>query len=124
MFIYCSFVSSMHEPVNIEHKKVEFSKAIDGSISLESFFGILNSIFTLEKTISFLTKGKDLFNIKQSMIEVGEKANITMFCPDTIYEFNDKHILSKSKNCAFIKSSLKGRVFGIINGENSVLNSE
>ena len=117
-------VSSMHEPVNIEHKKVEFSKAIDGSISLESFFGILNSIFTLEKTISFLTKGKDLFNIKQSMIEVGEKANITMFCPDTIYEFNDKHILSKSKNCAFIKSSLKGRVFGIINGENSVLNSE
>jgi len=117
-------VSSMHEPVNIEHKKVEFSKAIDGSISLESFFGILNSIYTLEKTISFLTKGKDLFNIKQSMIEVGEKANITMFCPDTIYEFNDKHILSKSKNCAFIKSSLKGRVFGIINGENSVLNSE
>ena len=117
-------VSSMHEPVNIEHKKVEFSKAIDGSISLESFFGILNSIYTLEKTISFLTKGKNLFNIKQSMIEIGEKANITMFCPDTIYEFNDKHILSKSKNCAFIKSSLKGRVFGIINGENSVLNSE
>ena len=117
-------VSSMHEPVNIEHKKVEFSKAIDGSISLESFFGILNSIFTLEKAISFLTKGKDLFNIKQSMIEIGEKANITMFCPDTIYEFNDKHILSKSKNCAFIKSSLKGRVFGIINGENTVLNSE
>ena len=117
-------VSSMHEPVNIEHKKVEFSKAIDGSISLESFFGLLNNIFTLEKTISFLTKGKDLFNIKQSMIEIGEKANITMFCPDTIYEFNDKHILSKSKNCAFIKSSLKGRVFGIINGENSVLNSE
>ena len=117
-------VSSMHEPVNIEHKKVEFSKAIDGSISLESFFGLLNNIFTLEKTISFLTKGKNLFNIKQSMIEIGEKANITMFCPDTIYEFNDKHILSKSKNCAFIKSSLKGRVFGIINGENSVLNSE
>ncbi len=117
-------VSSMHEPVNIEHKKVEFSKAIDGSISLESFFGILNSIYTLEKTISFLTKGKNLFNIKQSMIEIGEKANITMFCPDTIYEFNDKHILSKSKNCAFIKSSLKGRVFGIINGENTVLNSE
>ncbi len=117
-------VSSMHEPVNVEHKKVEFSKAIDGSISLESFFGMLNSIFTLEKTISFLTKGKDLFNIKQSIIEIGEKANITMFCPDTIYEFNEKHILSKSKNCAFIKASLKGKVFGIINGENTVLNSE
>ena len=40
------------------------------------------------------------------------------------YEFNEKHILSKSKNCAFIKSSLKGKVFGIINGENTVLNSE
>ncbi|MAU58564.1 MAG: dihydroorotase [Flavobacteriaceae bacterium] len=117
-------VSSMHEPVNIEYKKVEFSKAIDGSISLESFFGMLNSIFTLEKTVSFLTKGKDLFNIEKSMIEIGKKASITMFCPNTTYEFKEKHILSKSKNCAFIKSSLKGKVFGIINGENTVLNSE
>ena len=117
-------VSSMHEPINIEYKKVEFSKAIDGSISLESFFGLLNNIFTLEKTISFLTKGKDLFNIEETKLEIGEKANLTMFCPDSLYEFNEKHILSKSKNCAFIKSSLKGKVFGIINEENIVLNSD
>ena len=117
-------VSSMHEPVNIEHKKVEFSEALDGSISLESFFGMLNSIFTLEKTISFLTNGRDLFNIKTSKLEIGEKASLTMFCPDTIYEFKEEHILSKSKNCAFINSELKGKVFGIINGEKIVLNSE
>ena len=117
-------VSSMHEPINIEYKKVEFSKAIDGSISLESFFGLLNNIFTLEKTISFLTKGKDLFNIEETKLEIEQKANLTMFCPDSLYEFNEKHILSKSKNCAFIKSSLKGKVFGIINEENIVLNSD
>ncbi|MBK77623.1 MAG: dihydroorotase [Flavobacteriaceae bacterium] len=117
-------VSSMHEPINIENKKVEFSRAIEGSIGLESFFGILNNIFTLEKTISFLTNGKNLFNIKNSKLEIGEKACLTMFCPDTIYEFNEKDIISKSKNCAFINSSLKGKVFGIINGEKLVTNSE
>ena len=117
-------VSSMHEPVNIEHKKVEFTKALDGSIGLESFFGILNSIFTLEKTISFLTNGKDLFKIKNPKLEIGEKANLTMFCPDTTYDLKEENIISKSKNCAFINSSLKGKVFGIINGENIALNSE
>ena len=117
-------VSSMHEPINIENKKVEFSKAIDGSIGLESFFGILNSIFTIEKTISFLTNGKDLFNIENSKLEIGKKASLTMFCPDSIYELKEEHIISKSKNCAFINSKLKGKVFGIIKGENIVLNSE
>ena len=117
-------VSRMHEPINIENKKVEFSKAIDGSIGLESFFGILNSIFTLEKTISFLTNGKDLFKINTSKLEVGKKASLTMFCPDTTYELKEEHIISKSKNCAFINSKLKGKVFGIINGENIVLNNE
>ena len=117
-------VSSMHEPINIENKKVEFSKAIDGSIGLESFFGILNSIFTLEKTISFLTNGKDLFKIKNSKLEIGKKASLTMFCPDSIYELKEEHIISKSKNCAFINSKLKGKVFGIIKGENIVINNE
>ena len=74
----------------IENKKVEFSKAIDGSIGLESFFGILNSIFTLEKTISFLTNGKDLFKINTSKLEVGKKASLTMFCPDTTYELKEE----------------------------------
>ena len=117
-------VSSMHEPINIENKKVEFSSALDGSIGIESFFGILNNIFTLEKTISFLTNGKDLFKINNPKLRIGEKANLTMFCPDTIYDFKEENISSKSKNCAFTNSSLKGKVFGIINGESIVLNNE
>jgi len=117
-------VSSMHEPMNIEYKKVEFSKALDGSIGLESIFGLLNNIFTLEKSISFLTRGKNIFNIEDNILNVGEKACLTMFCPDSNYEFDENHIISKSKNCAFIKTSLKGKVFGVIKGDNIILNSD
>ena len=65
-------------------------------------------------------------NILASKIckSIGKKASLTMFCPDSIYELKEEHIISKSKNCAFINSKLKGKVFGIIKGENIVINNE
>ena len=65
-----------------------------------------------------------MFKINNPKLEIGEKANLTMFCPDTIYDLKEENIISKSKNCAFINSSLKGKVFGIVNGESIVLNNE
>ena len=38
-------ISSMHEPMNIEFKKLEFENAAAGSLGLESCFGILNKVF-------------------------------------------------------------------------------
>ena len=41
-------ITSDHNPIDIEHKKVEFSTAKDGTIGLESAFGVLNSVLDLE----------------------------------------------------------------------------
>ena len=44
-------VTSDHNPIDIEHKKIEFDFAKYGTIGLESAFGALNTIFSTKKTV-------------------------------------------------------------------------
>jgi len=60
---------------------------------------------------------RSIFKIEETLFEKGKKANITLFNPDAEYVFEEKDILSKSKNNAFISKKLKGKVIGIINGD-------
>lgn len=116
-------VTSDHNPIDIEHKKIEFDYASYGTIGLESAFGALQTIFTLKKTIELLTKGKSRFGLESSPINIGNKVNITLFNPDTKHTFSAKDILSKSKNSIFEHETLKGTVYGIISNNQVVLNS-
>jgi len=108
-------ITAMHEPKNIEIKNLDFYSAADGSIGLESFFPLLNTLFPIEKTIQFITRGKSIFGINDFNIEVGTSANITMFDPDMIDVFTTEDILSTSKNCTYINQQTKGKVIGSIN---------
>ncbi|OUS00899.1 dihydroorotase [Flavobacteriales bacterium 33_180_T64] len=106
--------TSDHNPVDIEHKKIEFDFAKYGTIGLESAFGALNTIFTIKQTIELLTKGKERFGIKSSSISIGNEANLTLFNPSESYSFSPKDIVSTSKNAMFNGKKLKGIVHGII----------
>ena len=112
-------VTSMHEPKNIEIKNLDFNLAADGSIGIEAFFPLLNNIFPIEKTIQILNRGKNIFNINNEAIKVGNNANISLFNPDKISTIQTKDILSTSKNCTYLNLDSKGCVFGSIN--NSVI---
>ncbi|WP_179353681.1 dihydroorotase [Winogradskyella vidalii] len=107
-------VTSDHNPIDIEHKKIEFDYAKYGTIGLESAFGALQNNFTTKKTISLLTQGKSRFGVKESTINEGEMADLTLFNPDATYEFSTSHITSRSKNSMFLGSKLKGKTYGII----------
>jgi dihydroorotase len=115
-------VTCDHNPLDIEHKKIEFDFASSGTIGLESAFGALNTIFSTKTTINMLTKGKDRFGIESSAINIGNKLNITLFNPDYKYVFCHKDIISKSKNSIFENHPLKGKVYGISNNNKTVLN--
>ena len=110
-------VSCMHEPVNKEQKDVEFAYALDGSIGLESAFGVLHNLFPLESAIAFLTRGRRFFDTKSNPIQVDRTANMTLFNPDVQGVFEKKDIHSTSKNCAFLGTPLKGKVYGTLRGE-------
>ncbi|MGB8375748.1 MAG: dihydroorotase, partial [Salegentibacter sp.] len=105
---------SDHNPIDIEHKKVEFENAMYGSIGPESAFGALNKIFSAEDSIDFLTRGKQRFSIPDTVIKEGEPADLSLFDPATEYSFEEENILSTSKNSIFLGSKLKGKALGIV----------
>lgn len=108
-------ITSDHNPVDIEHKKMEFDLAQSGTIGLESAFGALNIILPIEKIVEKLTSGKALFNIESPSIQEGNSANITLFSNDTEWIFSKENIKSKSKNSAFLGEKMKGNVYGVYN---------
>lgn len=114
-------VTTDHNPIDIEDKKIEFDYAKYGTIGLESAFGALQTLFTTKKTINLLTQGKTRFGVSQTSINKGEMANLTLFNPDTTYEFNTAHISSRSKNSAFLGMTLKGETYGIIANNKIIL---
>lgn len=114
-------VTSDHNPIDIEHKKVEFEHALYGSIGLESAFGSLLNLFSLEETIAFLTKGRARFGIPEPEIKEGNTVNLSLFTPDGAYVFTKENIRSTSKNSLFLNSTLKGKVYGIISGNGLVI---
>jgi len=115
-------VTSDHNPLNVELKKIEFDFASYGTVGLESAFGALNSIFTLNKTINLLTKGKERFGIETSSINTGNKLNIALFNPDFKYNFSVKDIVSTSKNSLFFGVEMQGKAYGIYSNNKIVLN--
>lgn len=114
-------VTTDHNPIDIEHKKIEFDFAKYGTIGLESAFGALQTIFTTKKAISILTQGKSRFGVTETSIKEGELADLTLFNPDTLYNFSLADITSKSKNSAFFGTALKGETYGIIANNKMIL---
>lgn len=105
-------VTSDHYPIDIENKKVEFDHALFGTIGLESVFGALLKLTTLETTIKSLTSGRARFNIQEFSIEQGSLADLSFFNPDLKYNFSNQQIFSSSKNSIFLNQELQGAVLG------------
>ncbi|MFL9831586.1 dihydroorotase [Flavobacterium sp. ST-87] len=108
-------ITTDHNPIDIEHKKMEFDTAKNGTIGLESAFCTLTKVLPLEKIIEKLTEGKTVFGIENSVIKEGAIANISLFNPEGKSTFTKTSILSKSKNSAFLGMETQGKAYGIIN---------
>ena len=114
-------VTSDHLPIDIENKKTDIENAKYGTIGLESLFGSLLTLFKLDKTIEILTRGRKIFNIEMPRLEIDNKASLTLFTLED-YVFSKNHILSKSKNSAFLGMKMKGKSMGVINGNKITIN--
>jgi len=115
-------ITSDHNPIDIEHKKVEFDHAYFGSIGLESCFGAINSVLGVEDSVKKLTGLKDEFKITSEAIEESNTASITLFNPDDNWVFSEENILSTSKNAALLGQKLKGKAYGIYSNNQLILN--
>ena len=114
-------ITSDHNPIDIEHKKMELDLANNGTIGLESAFGALLTVLPLDVVVEKLTAGKAVFQIENQSIQEGNKANITFFNPSGNSKFTKENIISKSKNSAFLGCAMQGKVYGIYNQRKLVL---
>lgn len=115
-------ITSDHNPMDIEHKKMEFDMAKNGTIGLESAFGALLTVLPLEIVIEKLLAGKAIFNVVDPEIKEGNVANLSLFNPEGNWNFSKENILSKSKNSAFLGQEMKGKAYGVFNNKKLVLN--
>ena len=115
-------ITSDHNPLDIEHKKLEFDLAKDGTIGLESAFGALGTVLPLEVIIEKLTASKLIFSLELNKIAVGNKAEISLFTTTEEWTFTKESIQSKSKNSAFLGQKMKGKAIGIYNNGQLVRN--
>ncbi|MEG1377918.1 MAG: dihydroorotase [Myroides sp.] len=114
-------ITSDHCAMDIEHKKMEFDMAKDGTIGLESAFGALLEILPLNVVVGKLQAAKSIFLNDSNGINVGAKADLTLFDPSKDWTFTKNDILSKSKNSAFLNHKMKGFVYGIYNNDKLII---
>ena len=107
-------VTSDHNPLDIELKKLEFDHAKFGTIAQEATLGALLQLVSAEVAVKALTKGRERFTGVRTQVRTEETANLTLFTTEGSYTFTKDQIRSKSKNAAFLGAELRGSVYGII----------
>lgn len=108
-------IATDHAPHDSLEKDVEFDKAAFGMIGLQTALPLTlelvkDGIMSLPDAISRLsTQGAAILGIPGGEITEGENADLAIIDMACEYRFEEKDILSKSKNSPFLGRMLKGR---------------
>jgi dihydroorotase len=107
-----------HQPHDQESKQLEFDLADFGVIGLQTFYPALLKVLghrTDEFMDRFTSKPRQILGMPIPTIQVGQKANLTIFTPALDWEYNKASNLSKSVASPLINQRLQGKVVAIIN---------
>lgn len=111
-------IASHHLPQNWDNKVCEFEYAKSGIIGLQTSYVALNSILpelSSEQIIALLsTNARNIFAIPTTNINVGSKAELTLFSRTGKTTLTVQNNKSKSSNSAFLNTELNGKVLGIL----------
>jgi len=118
-------VVSDHRPVDQEEKELEFDYASFGSYQLQTVFSVLNSSKTIEIDLlldCLSQKARNILGLTSSPIEIGERADLTVFDPIISWEFNSEVMISDYAYSPFLNKEMKGKVLAVINGDKASIN--
>ena len=108
-------VCSNHVPQDIELKKCEFDLAAFGAINIQTAYLGTPEIFSAEEWVGYSSIApRKILGLSVPEIEVGQKAEITLFDPEENTDVTSALLKSKSKNTPLLGKKLKGKVMGVI----------
>jgi dihydroorotase len=111
-------IASDHRPMNQEDKELEFDNANFGASQLQTVFGALNSHSpkNLENIINCLSnKAREIAAIEKHPIEIGNKADLTLFDPHIEWSLDESNLISEYPYNPFFGKKIKGKIIGVIN---------
>jgi dihydroorotase len=119
-------IASHHQPHEHDSKIVEFEYARNGMTSLETAFNVVRTALphlSAEKLVALLTLNpRRIFGMPQAGIAKGSRASLTLFSMEGSQAVNAAKLRSKSANTPFDGKTLAGKVYGIINKGQIIIN--
>ncbi len=108
-------IATDHAPHSILEKEVEFDRALNGIIGLEtavplSLYLVRKKIITEQKLVELLSvKPAQILGVAGGSLSVGDVADITVLDPEHKFVYDMENVVSKSKNSPFLGWELQGR---------------
>ncbi len=108
-------IATDHAPHSILEKDIEFDQAANGIIGLETALPLALNLYrkghiNATRLVELLSANPArILGVRGGSLGVGAAADVTVIDPDLEFVFQEKDIVSKSKNSPFIGSKLKGR---------------
>ncbi|WP_446008750.1 dihydroorotase [Candidatus Electrothrix sp.] len=122
-------IATDHAPHSILEKEVEFDRAMNGIIGLEtslplSLALVREGVLDENKLVELLSVNPArILGVEGGTLSAGARADVTIVNPDLQYTYTEEQVVSKSKNSPFLdvgatgRSSLQGRaVYTIMGG--------
>ena len=116
-------IASDHAPHSPEENEADLLDAPFGLVGLETAFGVCvtnlldTGVLKLEDLIEkFSTAPRKIYDLPPAEIKEGAVANMTFFDTNTEWTVDSDKFLSNSRNTPYHGMNLKGKVFGVVNG--------
>ncbi|HET8860791.1 dihydroorotase [Marivirga sp.] len=122
-------IVSGHQPYDQDHKKMEFDLAEFGIMGAQITFPLYHKFLSekieLEKFIACIESNpKKILKLKQTVVEKGAEADLTLFTLDENWKFDAESNHSKSDNSPFMNTEFSAKVLGVFNNNHQYLGSK
>lgn len=119
-------IATHHQPHEKDSKVVEFEYARNGMISLETALGVvctaMPQLTEVQLVALFSTNARSIFGLPRGGITENTPASITLFQKEASWKVDPASLQSRSRNTPFLNVTLNGKVKGILNKGQMILN--